>query len=97
MTTLKSRIEGNIWDQIEDVVEVIKASREHNWSWARNTSCKYLNVRIDMRDGGCVILNRDGKRISPDQLRWQYSAENPNPPTDETPYNKTEIDNERSD
>lgn len=42
------------------------------WTWAKNNRCKYINIRIDMRDGGFVLLNRDGERISLKQLQWQY-------------------------
>ena len=43
-----------------------------NWSWARNWNCKYVNLRIDMRDGGFVMTNSEGERINLEQLRWQY-------------------------
>lgn len=42
------------------------------WTWVKNNQCKYINIRIDMRDGGFVLLNRDGERISLKQLQWQY-------------------------
>lgn len=45
------------------------------WHWFKNTQCKYVNLRIDMRDGGFVLLNRDGQRISLKQLQWQYGDE----------------------
>lgn len=43
-----------------------------DWSWARNMDCKYVNIRIDMRDGGFVLVNQKGERISLDALKWQY-------------------------
>ena len=65
---------ANIWDSIEDVVDVIMMSRKREWSWARNHKCKYIDVRIDMRDGGCIIINDKGERIDPKDLRYQYKA-----------------------
>lgn len=47
---------------------------ESDWSWARNFDCKYVDLRIDMRDGGFVICAK-GKRISLDKLKWQYKDE----------------------
>jgi hypothetical protein len=51
---------------------------ETDWSWAKNMNCKYLNVRIDMRDGGFVLKNDKGQRISLDALKWQYKFEDKN-------------------
>lgn len=46
-----------------------------NWSWARNSRCcKYINIRVDMRDGAFVLLDQDKQRISLKQLQWQYSS-----------------------
>ena len=42
------------------------------WSWSKNLGCKYVDIRIDMRDGGFVVLNREGERICLEQLKWQY-------------------------
>lgn len=43
-----------------------------NWSWSRNWDCKYVDIRIDMRDGGFIVMDQEGRRISLDQLKWQY-------------------------
>lgn len=82
---LNEKIETNTWDHIDDVLSVLdRALLPHEnpdrWSWSRNTECKYLDVRIDMRDGGCIIRDRHDKRIDPKQLAWQYSEETPNMP-----------------
>lgn len=56
---------------------VYDASREENrfkgrgWSWSSNSECKYISIRIDMRDGAFILLNRDGQRISFEQLQYQ--------------------------
>ena len=69
---LETKEKENIWDSIEDVADVITMSRKHEWSWALNPECKYINVRIDMRDGGCIISNDHKKRIDPKDLKYQY-------------------------
>ena len=48
----------------------------NRWSWARNMDCKYVNIRIDMRDGGFILIDSKGKRISLDALKFQYKGEN---------------------
>ena len=45
-----------------------------NWSWARNFNCKYVNLRIDMRDGGFIFTDDTGQRINLEQLKWQYKS-----------------------
>ena len=68
----------NLWDQFEEFLAVYNKMLNEDWIWYKNMDCKYVDIRIDMRDGGCIIRNREGKRISPEQLAWQYSAETPN-------------------
>ena len=79
---LKTKIEQNIWDHFDDFLKVFDAMKAGDWSWARNSECKYINLRVDMRDGGCIITNRNGERVSPERIAWQYSEETPNPPQD---------------
>ena len=73
----KYKIDSNSWNMIEDlakaVMETVKLSRDREWCWVKNWDCKYINLRVDMRDGGAIIVNRAGKRISPDQLKYQYN------------------------
>lgn len=101
--SLQDKINSNRWDDFfRDVLPILDRacrkpydySREDYWSWASNSYCKYIDVRIDMRDGGCIIRGRDGAlRISPERLAWQYSKETPNPPANsvQEPYDyKTE-------
>lgn len=73
--TSEEKTQMNYWDDIDVLFEVIKLSRKHKWSWVKNWNCKYLNIRVDMRDGGCIITDREGQRIGPDALKWQYSEE----------------------
>ncbi len=81
-------VEKNQWlENLDEVVAFIKAASAEQsytaegsripgqlyWSWCQNTRCKYVTLRIDMRDGGFVLTDRDGKRISLKQLQWQVS------------------------
>ena len=81
---IKEKIEHNFWERpntLQEIVDFIKEStnEESEWIWARNSECKYIDLRIDMRDGG-FILSAKNKRISLDRLKWQYSKETPTPP-----------------
>lgn len=67
--TIKRLSEPTKWGEKGDY-----APGSNRWSWARNTSCKYVELRIDMRDGGFVLTNREG-RISLPMLEWQYRSE----------------------
>lgn len=71
-------IKQNRWlINLDETIEVIKrlAKDRSDWSWVKNTQCKYIQLRIDMRDGGFVLLNRNGNRISLKQLQWQYDLD----------------------
>jgi len=70
----------NSWDHIDSFLDVYKRMKEGKWDWFRNSECKYVELRIDMRDGGCIIRNGEGKRINPEELAWQYSNLTPDPP-----------------
>jgi hypothetical protein len=63
------------WNNIDDFIAVLQLMRDGKWDWYANTRCKYVELRVDMRDGGCIISDRESKRISPAQLAYQYSAE----------------------
>lgn len=65
----------NVWDRLDVVWETVKRSLSGEWSWCRNTACKYIDIRIDMRDGNCIIKDNTGKRIGPAELRRQFGEE----------------------
>jgi len=82
----KEKMEKNIWENnFYEVVSVIKElSKKHTfdkdgnyeknsnrWAWFKNSKCKYISLRIDMRDGGFIILDRDDNRISLEELKSQ--------------------------
>jgi len=70
---IAERIEKNSWDHnLDQVVDTIKECLNSDWSWSANSDCKYVGIRIDMRNGGLVITNRGDQRISIEQLKYQY-------------------------
>jgi hypothetical protein len=71
---LQEKIASNTWDNVQDFIRVLQMSRDGRWVWFRNTQCKYVNLRVDMRTGACLIMDRDGKRIDPSDLEYQYSV-----------------------
>ena len=74
-TELEDKQANNIWDNIDDVLPVIEAARDRKWKWVLNTACKYIELRVDMRDGGCIIKDRHGNRINPENLAYQYGQD----------------------
>lgn len=62
---------------LDEVVAVIKKCagnetlHDRFWSWAKNSRCKYVSLRIDMRDGDFVLLDREGNRITIEDLKRQ--------------------------
>lgn len=70
----------NIWhENLDEVIETIKklSASGSGWSWVRSKdwNCKYISLHFDMRDGAFTIQGRDGKRISLEQLKYQYNSE----------------------
>lgn len=76
------------WIPVDDVVAIVNDSINDKWHWYENFDCKYIELRIDMRDGHCVIANRYGKSITLDDLKYQIgtkskpSTDPPTPATD---------------
>jgi hypothetical protein len=64
----------------EEIAAWIDALIVGEWSWARNSRCKYVTLRLDTRSGAYAIVDRNGNDITMGQLGWQYSADNPTPP-----------------
>ena len=65
------------WIPIEDVLNVIEKSKDKksaDWTWVMNSKCKYISLRIDMRDGHCLILDRHDNPITLEQLQYQYNG-----------------------
>jgi hypothetical protein len=72
--TLKQKQAANVWDHVDDALAVIELARAGKWSPYENMQCKYIELRIDMRDGGCLIRDKDGNRIDVTDLRKQMSG-----------------------
>ena len=69
----ESKFYHNSWDNIVDIGKAVTtALKDKEWSWAKNTRCKYVSIRIDMRNGGAILVSRGGERISIEQLQYQY-------------------------
>ncbi len=64
------------WFPLADILPTLKAVEEGLWKRYRNSRCKYVELRIDMRDLTCLIRDRDGKFINLHQLTVQTGPEN---------------------
>lgn len=62
------------WIPFALVLEVIEEAKRGNWCWSMNSQCKYIDLRIDMRDRGCIVKDRDGNPLTIDQLRYQFGG-----------------------
>lgn len=75
----EAMVRANVWhEDLQSLLDVVRFCTQPGfvWSWVRTPRCKYVDVRIDMRDGGFVIKDQDGKRISLEQLkRWGQKTE----------------------
>ena len=94
INSMKFMQDHNIWDNLRSIMPLLHEVMDKRtmsemikgWSWVRNSPCKYVDIRIDMRNGGCIIKGESGKRISPSQLLYQYSAETADPIKDNEAY-----------
>jgi hypothetical protein len=78
--SIKEKAEMNLWDNADSFFPLYQKMKSGDWCWTKNMSCKYIDIRIDMRDGGCLLYDKNGNRISFERLAWQYSNETPEPP-----------------
>lgn len=62
------------WVPIEKVLEVVVKAKEKTWHWheSRGFRCKYIDIRIDMREGHCMIRDRNGNHITLEELQYQH-------------------------
>lgn len=74
------KVSHNIWhdrselDQFIDTIKKQSVEDDYEWSWAYNHSCKYVDIRVDMRDGGFIVMDKEGRRIDLATLKWQYKS-----------------------
>lgn len=60
--------EFNAWeDDVFALVAQMQKLQNHPW-WCMDMPLKYLSIWIDTRDGGFILKDRDGNRISPDRV-----------------------------
>jgi len=59
------------WVDVNEVVNVVNKAKNDEWNWTKNIRCKYINVRIDMRDGACLVFDNDKKPITVNELLKQ--------------------------
>lgn len=79
-------VKNNVWhrrEELQAVIDVLRLLFTPNpegywksisgWSWSKNPGwrAKYVNIMIDMRDGGFILQDRDGNRISLEQIQAQ--------------------------
>lgn len=73
--TAEEKTKYNVWDNLIDhVVPIVELAKRHKWCWFNSPfrqRVKYINVRIDMRNGHCIITDNDGNRINPEDLAAQ--------------------------
>ena len=76
----KDDIKENVWEEFKDSKEILKflydvIIKKEKWVWLSNSRCKYVELRMDMRNGGFILKDRHGNRITFDELKYQYGSE----------------------
>jgi len=68
------------WIKFDAIAEIVRKAVPSNAkkerpmsSWTKNNRCKYIELRIDMRTGACLLYDRDGQTIDMDVLRKQHT------------------------
>lgn len=68
-------VSNNIWmppkDFVRNMQRIFACAENEKWQWPKNWDCKYIDIRIDMRDGGHIITNKTGKRCSVESIEHQ--------------------------
>lgn len=70
----EAKVENNVWDDnLDEVIDFIKEATNPSadWDYLRNMNCKYIDIRIDMRGGDFILLDRNGTRVSLDMIKAQ--------------------------
>lgn len=68
---VQKKIQSNTWDHFGAILPTLKAISRGDWYWGANSRCKYIEIRLDTRDGGCILYDRERVRISPEQFAHQ--------------------------
>lgn len=48
--------------------EFLRVVVEHPFLWLRLSKAKYLDIRVDTRDGGFTLRDRDGNLMDPEEV-----------------------------
>lgn len=71
-------VEENIWENPDTLSKCFDEIKTmicgEGWTWVKNTQCKYIDIRIDMRDGEYILKDRGGNRVSLERIKWQKEA-----------------------
>lgn len=62
--------------ELKKVFEIVDKANEEDrerWKWI-TSKFKYIELRIDMRDGHFVLFDRDGNRVSVEELEAYDSS-----------------------
>lgn len=73
--TTDSLIDAPEWLPVLQVIRAIEIAKDSGWDWCKNSTCKYIELRIDMRNDKCLIKDRDGNLIDLQKLLFQYGKE----------------------
>jgi hypothetical protein len=70
---------NNHWYPFKELVQAFREMQFNKWKWTRNQNCKYVNIRFDMRDMGCIVSTDRLGWITLERLKFQhsYSGEKP--------------------
>lgn len=55
------------WTEFRKLTEAMLSVEGHYW-WIYDTDLKYLNIRLDTRDLGFVLTDREGVQIDPQRV-----------------------------
>lgn len=62
---------------IPAIIDWLRAVHSSNWTWSRNSRCKYVTIKIDTRHGAYRIEDRDGKELLLEELLHQFGVSPP--------------------
>jgi len=72
-SAFEEKLKLNIWDDFDDVVNIINLAKQGKWRWIMSKDCKhkYINIRVDTRAAKCILLDENGERIDIEDIKYQ--------------------------
>lgn len=58
----------------DELIAWATAVRDGEWTWTRNSRCKYVTLHIDTRHGAHSIADRNGTGITRGAMLQQFGA-----------------------